>query len=472
MFEKDNQFLDLPERPADADANISSTDIPDSSSPITRFLTHAGKSRLINSIQLCLLVLLIYGSTFYVYSYQFQGASLRIEHLAAIALILLSPFLIACVSNKELRELWPFLFFGAYILVSIISVLLHSQNYRYSFFEIGLQILTIIAAMFVFLIIDNERKASVFMATILSFGLFEAALGLFGVLYSSLSMNEVMAQRTHYMFMVPTGTQNEANVFGSYMLPIAIIAWVLFRTSKKQRNTLILGAVAAFTFFCVLYSYTRAAWIAAIIGLVLVELALRFQLHLRSSRLQKVVAIYICLGIVIMLASSLAVPIKIADGDWYIPDAKQNIVDFFGKGARITDSSDLSINSRIQVTESALDKLKVYPFLGPGARAYGDIQTNDTQKGTPAFNYSLLALYNSGIVGFPFYVAFIFFAFKRSYQSIKYSPGPVSIACGVGFVVLMIIYNTSSALLSSYPWLLFGITLRMYHIGKQGQATN
>ena len=411
MFENDDYSLDSPERSFDESLNIPSAVIDHSSNSFTRCLVRAGKSRLINSIQLCLLVLLIYGSTFYVYSYQFQGASLRMEHLATIALILLSPFLIARASNKELRELWPFLFFGAYILVSIISVF-HSQNYRYSFFEIGLQILTIIAAMFVFLIIDNERKASVFMATILSFGLFEAALGLFGVLYSSLSMNAVMAQETPYTFMVPTGSQNEANVFGSYMLPIAIIAWVLFRTSQKQRNTLILGAVAAFTFFCVLYSYTRAAWIAAIIGLVLVELALRYKLHLRSGRLQKVVAIYICLGIFIMLACFLSVPIKIADDSWYIPDTKQNIVDFFGKGARITDSSDLSINSRIQITETALDKLRVYPFLGPGARAYGDIQTNDTQKGTPAFNYSLLALYNSESWVSHFTLLYLF-AFKR-----------------------------------------------------------
>ena len=256
------------------------------------------------------------------------------------------------------------------------------------------------------------------MATILSFGLFEAALGLFGVLYSSLSMNAVMAQETPYTFMVPTGSQNEANVFGSYMLPIAIIAWVLFRTSQKQRNTLILGAVAAFTFFCVLYSYTRAAWIAAIIGLVLVELALRYKLHLRSGRLQKVVAIYICLGIFIMLACFLSVPIKIADDSWYIPDTKQNIVDFFGKGARITDSSDLSINSRIQITETALDKLRVYPFLGPGARAYGDIQTNDTQKGTPAFNYSLLALYNSESWVSHFTLLYLF-AFKRFYRALN-----------------------------------------------------
>lgn len=472
MFENDDHYLAPQEGSHDASLNNPLAVIDHPSSSFTRFLVHIGEGRLINSVQLCLLVLLIYGSTFYVYSYQFQGASLRIEHLATIALILLSPFLIARASNKELRELWPFLFFGAYIMVSIFSVLLHSQNYQYSFFEIGLQVLTIIAAIFVFLIINNDRKAFVFMAAILSFGLFEGALGLFGVLYSSLSHSEVMAQHTRFVFMVPKGTQNEANVYGSYMLPIAIIAWVLFRTSKKHRNTLILGAIATFSFFCVIYSYTRAAWIACIVSLVLVELALRYKLHLRFSILHIVIAIFICLAIFVMLASFLSVPLKIDNDDWYISDTKLNLFNFISKGAHVTDSSDLSINSRIQVTETALDKLKVYPFLGPGARAYRDIHMDVAQKATPAFNYSLLALYNSGIVGFPLFVAFIFIALRRSYQSIKYSPGPVSIACGVGFVALMIVYNTSSTLLSSYPWLLFGITLRMYHIGKKDQASS
>ena len=142
----------------------------------------------------------------------------------------------ARASNKELRELWPFLFFGAYILVSIISVLLHSQNYRYSFFEIGLQILTIIAAMFVFLIIDNERKASVFMATILSFGLFEAALGLFGVLYSSLSMNAVMAQETPYTFMVPTGSQTR-QMFSALICCLLRLSHGCFLEPPKNKET-------------------------------------------------------------------------------------------------------------------------------------------------------------------------------------------------------------------------------------------
>src|SRR5665811_1584488 len=195
-----------------------------------------------------------------------------------------------------------------------------------------------------------------------------------------------MAQDTGFVFMVPVGTQNEANLFGSYMVPIAIITWVLFRTSRERRFTLMYGALATVTYFCVLYSYTRAAWIAAIISFVLVELALRYELHMRSNRLQKIVTVIMCLSIFIILAGFLSVPHKYNKDNWYKPDTIENISGFFGKGTSTFDSSDSSINGRFEIAETAIDKVRAYPLLGPGARAYRDIKVDEMAKGTPAFN--------------------------------------------------------------------------------------
>ena len=158
---------------------------------MTEAIKKLTSSRQIDQLQLFLLGVLLYGTMIYVYSYNLYGLSLRIEHLAFGALILTSPFFLFHNTRQELLEIRVFVLFGIYLLISIVSIMLNSTSYLFSFAEIGLQLITVSTAIFTFFIIDSESKIRLLAVIIILLGMIESVLGIGGVLYSTLISGEI-----------------------------------------------------------------------------------------------------------------------------------------------------------------------------------------------------------------------------------------------------------------------------------------
>ena len=428
-------------------------------------------SKRMNLVLLSLFALLLIGTFVHAYSYEALGFSIRVEHMAILALVALSPLVVLRSSRAEIRELWPFGFYLAYLAVSTISAFIHVRYLSFSLTEVFLQAVTFLGAIFSYLLVNDERKILRLAHAIIAIGVIEALLGIAATLYSTVAGTNFMAQSTPFSFKIPIGVQIEASRFGSLMLPVAMLSWVLFRTTIRGRAAYVYGTTSAIAFFAVLYSFSRADWIAAIVSMAFAEAALRLKYGLRINRRRLVHCLLATLIIFLVLMGFLSIPFKpcsneqpACTGEFFSNNPVSNINHFKSKLYSTVDTSEDSISTYLRISGTAIDYWSDSPLLGAGPRAHLDPDLGLSP--TPSFNLALLALHNSGVVGFVFFALFLLMAIIRSIQTVMYSRDPLAIAYVSGFFALLLVYNSTGNLISAYIWILLGVIFRMYYMRR------
>lgn len=199
--------------------------------------------------------------------------------------------------------------------------------------------------------------------------------------------------------IVPTGSQWEPNIYGSYCLAVALLALpaALTRTPLPARNRLLTWLAFGLGFAGLLASLTRAAWLGFALAILLSLLTLAWRQPLPT------LAAGAGLG---LIGLSLIAILAWSDVRFLLPQAA-SLADLSSGGAlaqRLGTFTDLANDGNIwvrqQVLQHALHVWQEHVWIGWGIGAYSQVYYYPNANATSWIpNLFVHQLYNTGLLG-------------------------------------------------------------------------
>ena len=237
------------------------------------------------------------------------------------------------------------------------------------------------------------------------------------------------------------------NELGAFFAQYGIIVITLLLFARRLIEKIILGVLSAFNFYCVMYSFSRAAYLAF-------PICLAFILFFRNKRL-------LLIFIVLLSVGPRLLPVSVMERIEMTMLSDEEKAEAEEEG-REDAKLDSSAQGRFGLWENALKMFQESPILGAGFRAYGDLQGVDTHN-----NFAKI-LAESGIIGILFYVVLYILAFRSGWQLYRRSQDRLFKGLGLGFagcVIANIIVNTTHdnwtyINLMGFYWIFWGLVVK------------
>ena len=219
---------------------------------------------------------------------------------------------------------------------------------------------------------------------------------------------------------------------------VLVLGLVVFAPTKFDR--ILFGFVFATNIYCLMYSFSRAAYFALPIGVALV-------LFLKNKKL-------LILFIVLLVLSFKFLPVSVID--------RINMTSADEEERVEGQTFDSSTEARFTLAKKALDLFKESPILGVGFRNFSALTGKDTHN-----NYAKV-LAESGIIGFAVYILVYLMSIKMGWRLYKASNDHLMKGLGLGFIGCVIVNilvnithdNWSYLNLMGIYWVVLGLVVR------------
>lgn len=236
-----------------------------------------------------------------------------------------------------------------------------------------------------------------------------------------------------------------ANHYGAFFAHFVFILIGFFIFEKKKIKKLVLLGIISLTIYCIIYSFSRGAYIALLLGLFFIGLAKERKI--------------IVLLIVFLIFWRTFVPIS------------------------VTERIDMTKNEEGQLEESSAKRVELWgiawqmfqesPILGKGFNTFRTYTEWDTH------NFYMKTLAELGILGLIAFLWLCLFAFISGWKLYKESKDNFFKGLGLGFSACVISVMVTNAFgdrwsylpLGAYFWVFFGLVTRARIINKAELAT-
>jgi len=289
---------------------------------------------------------------------------------------------------------------------------------------------------------------------ILVVGVLEAFYGLVVYLLFLLGKDVGGVQIDPVMFIPKVyGTIWEANIFGIFLVSIALIIFNLLLSGEysKYKGWLLVGFFISV--LGVVVSFTRSAWFALAMFL-LISLVVSIKFFLKRPGLLLFTVILISIFAILLNTPFLEIN---ATGGWGI--------NFF------TDYSTIAF--RLIRVNLALDEWRSSPFLGWWNNSFGQRHYDPSRENAPDYLGVLFAqnLYDTGIIGLGLILALIVLQIKRWFKFLQLSSDSKSKTLMksflIAFMALIAMYQSTSAFWFGFNWIYLGVLSAIYERGLQ-----
>jgi O-antigen ligase len=254
------------------------------------------------------------------------------------------------------------------------------------------------------------------------------------------------------------GTMVEPNILGGFTAAYLVLAVALLMATAgqpiKSVTSSLLRWVAAGAAVALVLSFTRAAWVAAIVGLGCVAVVGARSVGNRF-RLRRI-AMPLGAGLVVVVVL-LLLP---GDAGSFFRFKLLNLVNFGSQTAAL----------RLFTYAMAVQQSIEHPLIGWGTYTFAplaaqgsDFQQFDNWRNLWIGNYLLLALHDTGLVGLALWVGLLASIVRRGLRTIRTlrptdsaaARNVLAVALAVG--VLLIAFLSTSGFSLGYSWLLIGL---------------
>lgn len=226
----------------------------------------------------------------------------------------------------------------------------------------------------------------------------------------------------------------------------AVVFFLAILGYIKWRYRLLALAVAGGSLLCVMYAFSRAGYVAVVVG-CLVLLALRYR---------KFIPVVIVLG----LCASTILPKAVQQRVFMTTD---------NAGGELDHSSEV----RVSLWEEALQEVSVNPVFGLGFNTYAYMDHISGYK--DSHNIYVKVLVETGIVGLILFLILLFKSANAGYQLFRIADEPFHAALGLGlaaWVASAIISNFfgdrfTYLEVNGYMWLICGLVARAFLLEKE-----
>jgi O-antigen ligase len=262
------------------------------------------------------------------------------------------------------------------------------------------------------------------------------------------------------------GTMLEPNIFGGFAaacLVLAVVLLVAARHGVPVRDRRIVRWLAIMSAAGLVLSFTRAAWLGAIAGLVLFAATSRATLGIRL-RPTRVVALT-ALGVLAIVALTLLAP---GDAGTLLRFKLANLVN-------LTSSTGLQ---RLVTYGMAIEQTAAHPFVGWGTYTFAplvaegtDFQQFDNWRNLWLGNWLLLALHDTGMIGAALWIGLLTTIIGRGLRTARRTRpddaafAAQALALTLAFATLLVPFLTTTGFSLGYPWMLSGLLAAQARVG-------
>ena len=339
----------------------------------------------------------------------------------------------------------------SYITINLLSTYLFSPQFWESFQIVGWFVLSFLAYAATYFVVGRYVSLPEAFFAVLVSGFVSGAIGIYYFVLFKLTGSLAGIQppdvATDPIFKV-YGTFFEANLFGSFQAFTVVAGIAFLSTGEKLRRPasalLILGtAVSA---IALALSLTRAAWLGAICGLLLLAL---FQL--RGGRSLALLLRFAIVGLVSVAALALTGVLGSVTARF--------------RDIGISESSG-TLAFRLERFRLALQEWPASPVLGLGTNSFGQRHWDPTQDYAPDYlpNLVLATLYDTGVLGL-LTLATVFVVLVGALVGVILRDkagwqGALALAMLCGLAVLFVSYQATNGFWFSYVWIVLAIAVR------------
>jgi hypothetical protein len=279
-----------------------------------------------------------------------------------------------------------------YLFCNVFSSLLNSPDRALSFQKCTLLAVTFLGYFLTTQLINTRRSLNRVLLIFLVVGVLEAMYGVASVLLYTQGIH-IGGAHAPFGDLYGRGTFLEGNIFGSFQMMLALVLIsLLFNQRLAERRALILISLPIVLAGLVV-SFTRAAWIAFVIGLVTYMLV--FQRHLFRRYVRQFPLILLLCMLIAILSYGYVMSRRMGS---------ENFVDVYANRlTKVFDYKSQTSSLRLRVWVGSARLWLKNPVFGNGTDSIKVLAAGTT---LPKFgedhwipNSMLLALHDTGLVG-------------------------------------------------------------------------
>jgi putative inorganic carbon (HCO3(-)) transporter len=416
--------------------------------------------------------LLIYGMPYFAVLHRLPIGigthSIRLDALAAVLLSLglFSEFITGRRRPYVDGATW---FLAAVLVLNVVATELYSPTKGFSITSI----LSLMSVWAVYVVVTNclttRKELDQFVTSMLVAGLLEATVGILAFLLAAAGLNiggaTYIAANDLTNAFGAYGTMWEPNIFGGYCACCLLLAMSLLWTVPHEMSTdrrQLVGAVAATSALGLLLSFTRGAWLAALISLMVLGV-IGMRRTGRKLPVRRIVAVVAAL--VIMFAVALLAPGSAGEFLRY-------------KLENLANPQSQSGLSRLMVSTIALAQWIKHPWIGLGtytfaANAFGASFAQYKEiRMLWISNFVVSALHDTGVIGLAALLGMLVTVIRagirasRQWWPVNRPSGAVAMGLTAIVFAIMIASFFSSSLSLGYPWMFMGAIGAYARLGK------
>ena len=389
------------------------------------------------------------------------GVSLHADQLAALALVfaLGAQTLIGARQFRVDSTVW---WLGAILVLNVAATLANSPTRGYSLLQCANLASVWVIYLLVINFVDTRERVDALIrrvlwaaivasvVAILAFVLAVAGLDVGGAEVSSEAATRFTQAYGAYGFMV------EPNLLGGFAAAHLVFAVTLlvFEAGDREESTMRLARwTAGVSAVALLLSFTRAAWLSALVGLFFIALFNVRRVLQRARELRVVGPLSVAAGVAVilfMLPGEAGAFFRFKLVNLFNPTSQTGVV-------------------RLITYAMALDQTTTHPVLGWGTFTFAplvaqgaDFQQFENWRNLWISNYLLLAVHDTGVIGLVLWLGLMWSIVMRGLRTARatrFDPKLSAMSFGLtgAIVALLFAFLATSGFSLGYPWLLAGL---------------
>lgn len=236
--------------------------------------------------------------------------------------------------------------------------------------------------------------------------------------------------------------------FATFVEPILLMAFCLYRTAKSGRTKITMGALTVGALFAVILTLNRSSWFGIVIGLAIAECLCR-RSHAAALRSSRVLALGAALAAIVVVVAPAALV------------------------ARLNEDHSGDVGTRSRLVRQAASMIADNPVLGvgPGAYPYNLFRYADGGGWNYVVHNEFLLIWaERGIFGLLAWIVLLRAAFRRGASGGRTYPTPYR-EVAIAFQAAVIVYAWETCWNSNEPfpsqaiiWLLLGFLVAVRRV--------
>jgi O-antigen ligase len=402
-------------------------------------------------------------------------SSIRADQLAAC--ILLAPLAASLlIGARKLKTDGTAWFLAAILALNVIASVLHSPARSYSL----LQCVNIATVWVIYLLLinflDTREETELFLKRCIQAAMTASVIGITAYLLAIAGFGvggaEVSAASVEHLTKAygAYGTMVEPNLFGSFTaayLVLAIALLTLVKTTGTSISSRSLTWLAALSAAGLVLSFTRAAWLGAVAGVVFFALLASRALQLRIRLPRLIVPLSVGFVVVVLIA------LGAGGGGSLLRFKLLNLFNFSSQTAVL----------RLATYALAAGQVVTHPFIGWGTFTFApiiaegaDFQRLEGWRNLWIGNYLLLALHDTGAIGLLTWLGLFWTILaggvRAAFAARVTDPlgAARTIALTAAVATLLIPYLATTGFSLGFTWILIGLLGAYRHLATPAPA--